>query len=44
MSVPTAKSCATTSRVVMLQLLHDNVTISCNEDPTVLPKAGLSDK
>ena len=44
MGVPTAKSCTTTSRVVMLKLLHDHVTISCNEDPTVLPKSGLSDK
>ena len=25
-------------------ILHDNVNISCKEDPTVLPKAGLSDK
>ena len=44
MCVPTAKSCATPSRVVMLKLLYDNVTISCKEDPAVLPKAGLSDK
>ena len=35
--VPTAKSCA-------MMLLYDNETISCKEDPAVLPKAGLSDK